>query len=277
MELSSSLNHLWECNLEGKHLQLVTIYHKLVNVLPLLVSPALGVEPQLQALKKCTRLGSDAFVNAALADRWSVGLETLELAQGVIWSQSLHRRDPQLDNVPEHLASKLQDLLRPFVMNSAACPYGEDLERRLWLTPRDTLHAQTSLVNAVIQEIRALPGLDRFMLGETFKTLRTAASSHPVVVLVGARGYHYALIVAPPNADHALLALDLSDEDERALSFTKGSVRQSRGGIANEPPVERAWNKSSLSPSHAVNRKLKALWVKIVKPVLDHLNLKVSE
>jgi hypothetical protein len=272
--LSSLLDDLWKCDLEGKHILLTTPYQHLVNRLPLLVHPALGLQPQLQALKRCTRLGSDAFVNAALADNWSVGLETLELAQGVIWSQSLHRRDPQLKDVPEHLALKLRGLLRFVAMGSAA---QLDHEERKSLTPRDLLHVWSSQAHDAIREIQALPGLDRFMLGETFETLRTAASNHPVVVLVGARGHYFALIMLSSIAQHAIISLKLSAEDERALSSTKGSLRLNRGGTADGSGVERTMKIRAPSRVDALNRQLMLLWNKVVKPVLDHLHLEVSE
>jgi DNA-directed RNA polymerase subunit N (RpoN/RPB10) len=269
----SLLDNLWECSLEGKHIQLTPIYQRLVNLLPLLVHPALGLQPQLHALKACARLGSDAFVNAVLADDCSVGLETLELAQGVIWSQTLHRRDPQLTNVPEHLASKLQSLTQSFAFGSTT----ELDETRKWLTPRDMLHTRSSRAYAVIHQIRSLPGLDRFMLGESFDILRTVATSYPIVVLVSARGHHYALVMAPSIADHAVLSLNLTAEDLTALFFTKDSLRQSRGGMVVEPSADRALKISTPSRAKALEQQFEVLWEKVVKPVLKHLDLKVSD
>jgi tetratricopeptide (TPR) repeat protein len=275
LSLSSLLDILWQCNAEGKHTQLTTIYQRLVNLLPLLIHPAAGLQLQLQALKRCTQLGSDAFVNAALADDWSIGLETLELAQGVIWSTTLHRRDPQLTDVPEHLASKLQDLLPSFALSSAAQP--DHTEWKPFISPRDILYTQSSRFYAVLREIRALPGLERFMLGETIDALRTVASNHPVVILASARGHHYALIMDPSTTKHALLSLDLTFEEERELSSTKDSLRQSRGGMADEMSVERALKISTPSRANTLEHKFEILWEKVVSPVIEQLELKVSD
>jgi tetratricopeptide (TPR) repeat protein len=277
--LSSLLDDLWECNMEGKHIQLTTIYQRLVSHLPLLIHPALGLQPQLQALKRCTQLGSDAFVNAALADQWSIGLETLEIAQGVIWSTSLHRRDPQLKDVPDELASRLQELLQSLAMSSAAQP--DQKEWKPSISPRDEVHAQSSRLYAVIQEIRARPGLERFMLGESVDTLRTVASDHPVVVLVGARAHHYALIL-PTSLDngHAVLSLDLSDEDLTSLSFTRGSTRARRGDVKPEETPEEGdrgtFKRTEHPPSKPLDGQLQTLWHKVVKPVFAHLGLEVG-
>jgi hypothetical protein len=276
--LSRLLKKLWGCNLEGKHIQLSVIYQRLVNILPLLVHPALDLLPQLRALKTCTRLGPDAFVNAALAGNYSVGLETLELAQGVVWSTTLHRRDPQLKDVPENLASKLQGLLQSIAKISAA-----QLDDFYWgsLTPRDVLHTRSSKANAVIREIRALPGLGRFMLGETFETLRTTASNHPVVVLVGARGHYYALLLAASLAKgHMVLSLNLSDENLTSLSFAHRSTRARRSDDTIEETSEEGDRAKLKKTKHATSKlldgQLQTLWHKVVKPVLAHLGLEVS-
>jgi hypothetical protein len=219
------LDEIWGCDHEGNHLKLMITYQRLVNLLPLLAHPTLGVRPQLQALRQCTSIGSDAFINAALAGNWSSGFETLELARGVIWSQSLHRRDPLLKDVPEPLASNLQQLLQAMAMGSAAKSHSETTAR----TRNDMLHIQSSQLDEYVRAIRELPGLDRFMLGETFETLRAVAFNHPVVVLVSARGHYYALIFAISLVHgHALLPLNINDEDILNASLAIGTTRSCR-------------------------------------------------
>jgi hypothetical protein len=165
-----------------------------------------------------------------------VGLETLELAQGVIWSQSLHLRDPQLENVPESLASDLEQILQAVATKSAINACHNEAPAR---TPHDTLHVNSSRMYALVREIRALPGLDRFMLGEAFEILRTAAHDHPVVVLVGARERYYALVMAPWLADKpTLISLNLSDEDWKNLLLTSSTKRAYRSAAAVEETLE---------------------------------------
>jgi tetratricopeptide (TPR) repeat protein len=277
--LSHLLDEVWNHDAEGKHIELITIYQRLVSHLPLLAHPALGVQIQLQAMKGCARLGSDAFVNAALAGDCSSGFESLELAQSMIWSQSLHRRNPQLKDVPESLADRLQELLHAMVMSSVVeSHYGKAAAR----IQRDTLHVNSSRLDALVREIRALPGLDRFMRGENFETLRTAADDQPVVVLVGARGSNYALIIASSLIQgYTLLVLDINDEDVDNTSFQTGAIRSCRGGEALgdlQSTVERlSLGKHTPKRSERLNRSLKALWLKVVKPVIDHLGLQVRD
>jgi tetratricopeptide (TPR) repeat protein len=274
------LDDIWICEAADKHVELITIYERLINLLPLLPHPTRGLQPQLRDMKKCSRIGSDSFVNAALSGQVAIGLEGLELAQGVIWSQSLHRRNPQLNGVPEPYMSKLQRLLQAMATGMATANSSYNGVRAL--TQHDTLHIQSSQLYTLVQKIRALPGLGRFMLGEKFETLRTVATDHPAVVLVGARGHYYALVIASSLfQEHKLVSLELDDEDLKKLTITAISLRQHRD--VNTPEQVQAEDKraplmkSARSSSRLLCRQLKVLWIKVVKPILDHLGLQASD
>jgi hypothetical protein len=268
------LDTIWGCDAEVKHVKLVVLYQRLIDLLPLLVHPSLGPQPQLQALKSSTRLGSDAFVNGVLVGKSTLGLENLEMAQGVVWSQSLHRRDPQLAQIPKLLANKLQPLLQAIAMGSDTGFHLGVLSAR---TRNDALHANSSEMYALLREIRAFPGLDRFMRGETFETLHTVASNHPAVVLVGAREHYYALIMAPLIVEPTLLTLYLNDHDIACLSTGKDIFGSKRGGPLDESETLRAMKMITPSQSNPLSQYLNVLWHKVVNPVLKHMDLKVSE
>jgi tetratricopeptide (TPR) repeat protein len=272
--LRAYIDDTWDHRLVHERVELCAVYQRFAALLPLLASPVLDLQPQLKALRECSHIGSDAFVNAALAGRPTLGVETLELAQGVIWSQSVHRRDPQFKDVPDHLASKLQDVLKNMEMRSAS-------ETCSSLAQRDAQHSHSSYLYTLVREIRTLPGLDRFMLGETFETLRAAAIHHPVVVLVSARDHHYAFAMAPwLTQGSGLVSLDLRDEDLQNLLFTTGATRPRRSGIALEETQASAGRaplkKTACSSSGLLDGQLTTLWHKVVKPVLDHLGLQAS-
>jgi hypothetical protein len=123
---------------------------------------------------------------------------------------------------------------------------------------------------------------DAFALPEmSYITSRAQSASHPVVVLVGARGHYHALIIASwLTRGHGLLPLDLNREDLKGLSLTYDSVRSQRGAaqtrdVSNQ--VERLQlGKFALKRFEPLSRQLKTLWQKVVKPVLDYLNFEVS-
>jgi tetratricopeptide (TPR) repeat protein len=273
-EIMDLLEIVWNCEELGKHIELTGCYRRLVSLMPLLAHPALAIQRQLRLMKDFNRIGSDAFVNAALAEDSTLGLECLELAQGVIWSQSLHRRNPELEDVPVSLANNLQQLLQAMVAGAAVDSGGRNVQ--------DALHASSSRMYVLLREIRALPGLDRFMLGEAFDTLRSVAANHPVVVLVGAHRHYYAFIIASTLMHgHALLEFDINDEDLSDLSFYSGATKLRRGsdsaGGRLPLDLERlSMKKNTPSRPERLNRYFKNLWLKLVKPVLDYIGLKVN-
>jgi hypothetical protein len=127
----------------------------------------------------------------------------------------------------------------------------------------------------VIHQIRTLPGLERFMLGETYEAMCQVTTDHPAVVLVGTRGYFYALIIESGRVcGDGPLKLDLTAEN---LKFDLVSqVQRSHRGV----PVPETRNADDRGMqvtrnSTLLDRYLQVLWLKIVKPVFKVLQLQV--
>jgi hypothetical protein len=172
----------------------------------------LDASSQLSALGSVRSMGSDACISALLGQRPAQAVELLDRAHGVMWAQALRLRDPQLEDIPENLAQELEVLLRAVNVPAVGGPQLDPTQTNRHLTSLDIRHQQNSRIQAIFREVRAMPGLERFMLGSTFEQLREVAQEHPVVVLVAARGYAYALIIsddAAQDTPHAL-QLDIS-------------------------------------------------------------------
>jgi tetratricopeptide (TPR) repeat protein len=261
----TGLEDLWDHNLEEKHVALTVVYERLVKRISLLIHPALHSRPQLQKLTKWTYIGSDAFVSGALGNSWISSFETLELAEDITWQQRLHRRDVQIHHVPGPMGMRLGMLLTAIATQDELHTSQDELYRRV---------AMSSRAHALVKEIQTIiPGLHRFMLGETYEDLRAVASSHPVVVLVGARNRYYALIMSSSEPDgHKLLPLDINNDGVEFPPILSSSAR-SQSGISGtlEFGIE-----SRTSGVTSLNDQLASLWRKIVKPVLAHLGLAVS-
>jgi hypothetical protein len=182
----------------------------------------------------------------------------LDRAHGVVWNQALHQRDPQMEGVPKHLASELEDLLRAIAVFPPADP------ARVPDLLQDLYYRQTTRAQAILREIRAMPGLARFMLGSTYETLRKAARDHPVVVLVAARDHAFALVM--PSSSHAdpdTLRLNIANDTLRSFS---DSVRHSN---------MRSWRQMPPGDHPTRRNPLAELWLSVVKLVLTHLDLTV--
>ena len=123
-------------------------------------------------------------------------IETLERGRAFLWSEMRHLRAPidQLLDVHPELGHKFEELNRGLeeltksIAPSHKLNMGDviaddfragDQFGRLLLRQRGLLKERDRLVS----EIRGLPGFDRFLTFSLFDTLRSAASSGPVIII----------------------------------------------------------------------------------------------
>jgi tetratricopeptide (TPR) repeat protein len=250
----------------------VDVYVKIVGQLPLVAGFVLDTSSRLKTLKSTRQVGSDACVAASLAEQPATAVSLLDRAHGVVWTQALHQRDPQMEGAPKELAIELEGLLRTIATSAPVD------STRLPDQTQDLRHRQNARIQVILREIRAMPGLARFMLGSTYETLREAARNHPVVALVATRGHAFAIVMrsAVENEPHAL-HLDFTSDDLLSL---RGSVEQaglrSRADTRDGHTDARLLVKiSKMNPHHQPLRVLADIWRKVVKPVIDYLGLEV--
>jgi hypothetical protein len=255
---------------------LVGVYTQLVDRLPLMAGFVLNTSSQLRILKTTRRVGSDACVAALLVEQPATAVTVLDRAHGVVWSQALHQRDPHMEGAPKDLAVELEDLLRAIATFTPIDP------ARVPDNPQDIRHRQNIRIQAILREIRAMPGLARFMLGSTYETLREAARDHPVVVLVAARDHAFALIV--PSSSHAgpdILQLDVANDTLQSFANSVGQANLRYRGNSpsgqDDPLADVIGLERKMGPGdHLTHRSpLAKLWLSVVKPVLAHLGLAV--
>jgi hypothetical protein len=252
---------------------LVDAYAKIVDQLPLVAGFVLDMSSRLKTLKSTRQVGSDACVAASLAKQPTTAVTLLDRAHGVVWTQALHQRDPQMEGAPKDLSIELEDLLRTIGASAPAVN-----PTRLIDHTQDFRHRQYTRIQVILREIRAMPGLARFMLGSTYETLREAARNDPVVTLVAARGHAFALIVSSALEDEPYpLCLDLTSHDLLSL---RGSAEQaglrSRANTRDSHTDTRLLVQiSKRNVHHQPLRVLADIWRKIVKPVIDYLGLEV--
>jgi tetratricopeptide (TPR) repeat protein len=253
---------------------LVDVYAKMVDRLPLVAGFVLDTSSRLRSLKLTCQIGSDAFVAAVLADRPATAVTLIDRAHGVVWSQALHQRDPQMEGAPASLSTELEGLLSAIATRTPVDPAGL-LDQH---DTQDLRYRQNTRIQAILRQIRAMPGLSHFMLGSTYEALREVARDHPVVVLVAARGHAFALIMsgAEESEPHALSLTLTSDE----LLSLRGSAEQA--GLRSRADTRDGHTDarmrvqiSKMNVNHQPLRVLAGIWRKIVKPVIEYLGLEV--
>jgi hypothetical protein len=253
---------------------LAEAYAKMVDRLPLVAGFVLDTSSRLQHLKSTRRIGSDAFVAAVLADQPATAVTLIDRAHGVVWSQALRQRDPQMESAPAILSTELEGLLSAIATRTPVDPAGLPDQR----DTQDLRYRQNTRIQAILRQIRAMPGLSHFMLGNTYDTLREVARNHPVVVLVAARGHAFALIMsdAGESKPHAL-RLTLTSDDLLSLrgSAEQAGLRSRADTRDGHADARMRVQISKMNVNHQPLRVLADIWRKIVKPVIDHLQLEV--
>jgi hypothetical protein len=269
-----SMQSTWTPNVS---LLLSHAYSNLIDGLSRMTGFLLDVTAQLTALKSARSFGSDACIAALLSHHPCQAMELVDHAHGVIWAQALHQRDAQLQQVPAGLAAELGTLLRAVSVPVIASGH-QTSEQRVpsFLSPQDVHHEQNSRIQTLLTEIRAIPGLDRFMLGHTYAELRKTAKKHPVVVLVAARSQAYALVISDSkaNSPHPL-ALAITSARLSSLRDYAG-----RAGLRNGQSPHHMDEDTCLRLIKPIKNDtsiavLSELWLHVVKPVLDYLQLQV--
>jgi hypothetical protein len=279
-QIQSCLDHMWLVHstwTPDTSLTLMEVYSNIIDRLSRMTGFAPDAVSQLTALRSARSFGSDACVAALLSGRPREAVELIDHAHGVIWAQALHQRDPQLQDVPQSLASELEALFRAVSVPIIKRDLTPADHVTGYLSPEDVRDQQNIRIQTLLTEVRAITGLERFMLGQTYAQLRQAAREHPVVVLVSARGYVYALIIRDSVQEHPdMLHLELTSDRLALLRDTAACVGLRNADASQDVDMQfdRAMHISKRKETTALST-LADLWLDIVKPVIDHLQLQV--
>jgi hypothetical protein len=257
---------------------LLDVYERAVDLVIITAGFAPDRSFQLKRVQGGIIIGPRALFLAKQRGNLAAGLRILERARGVIWSQMLHVRDPQIDLVPSVLAIQLQALLGS-TSTSSAQREGASVIAGLgaFLTDRDVRNQQHIQLRDVLRQIRSLPGLHDYLRGPDTPSLLMAAERSIIVVLVAEETESYALIIRSPNEPLTAVTLAIGEEALRGLEVP-GSPSQKRGafdehGHDDNDDLRAMTISRRLTASMA---SLKKLWRLVVEPVLSHLQLSVS-
>jgi tetratricopeptide (TPR) repeat protein len=252
---------------------LLGLYSDALTLVNLATGFALDLSTQLQHIHNGSRLGLGAFLLAIRTEALHTGLQLLERARGMIWSQTLHMRDPQLDDVPTELAERLRSVLRS-VNDPVQVHNGERLPGRMADAPvRDVLYTQRHRAQELIRQIRSLPGLRNFMHGPSTKELLSVAARNFVVVLIEGVNECHALIIT--SADKPLVKLVIPNTGPHTLQELTfvGLTAQQRGSSTHPHTADRGLRVSKQMST--ANARLAKIWRIIVKPIVTHLGILV--
>jgi tetratricopeptide (TPR) repeat protein len=254
--------------------KLLQSYGKALELVTLSAGFALDRSAQLDQAVSNTFLGPHAFMLSNRVNDLPLGLQLLERARGVIWSQMLQIRDPQISRAPADSASKLEAVICSMDPTRTGQTEGSSARDRSFLSERDVLHQQRSQLQQVLRDIRCVPGLHDFMCGPDSHTLVTAAARNPVVMLVADEKECHALIIKSPLEPLVNIRLEIPASEIRDLTLMDLAPQQ-RGSLGSSTIGDRAMHVSKRASSSCAT--LAKLWRAVVNPIITHLNFTVSE
>ncbi|KAF8548819.1 hypothetical protein OG21DRAFT_1422363, partial [Imleria badia] len=285
-------SHKWIlCARSQRHQSLLHAYSTAIALLPQLAWIGLPLLRRYSLLVQ----GADVVREAAAAALDSgcpeAAVEWLEEGRSIVWGELFQLRSTyeELSSVHPVHARRLQELSAALEHVSATHERALSLpsEETPTQSPRHSATQTQSLEqdtekhralaikrDKLLQEIRGLPGFERFLIHKEFSQLRASAHSGPVVILNAAQYRCDALIVLAEseNVIHVPLSgftLKRFGVLQKSLDSLLGSARailpDDRGGF---PASRHDFSWESI---------LSTLWKGVVKPVLDTLGLSVRD
>jgi tetratricopeptide (TPR) repeat protein len=258
------------------HARLLAVYQAVIAVLPEMGSVVLPKALRVRRWSRAGNLPLEAFLQSMKVDDLAKGLELLEQGRAVLWSQTLALQDTHLENLTDERKTQFQTLLKSM---SAAAEH--DDTQHSDPTVRDRTHAAYNRFQHLLTEIRASPGMKRFMRGPSYSDLLHVASANPVIIIAASDAASHALIISSPSAPATHLVLNKITSTDLGIlgDHFRGldlNVRAMSGlAVATEERGIMIGRKRLDPAVRKLHQALKSLWTGIIKPILDCLGLRV--
>ncbi|CEL62919.1 hypothetical protein RSOLAG1IB_10578 [Rhizoctonia solani AG-1 IB] len=248
-------------------------YTTAMGLVSQLMIPVTAIEERYDKVREIGDLALGAAAVAISAEKYQNALEWLEQGRLIVWNHTVQLKDPlnELSLVAPTLSNRLQELSRQLHEASFWKPLAarntgvsNDLEI---IAQRHRRAAEERI--RLIEQVRQLPGFEKFLGGHKYSELVNAAVGGPVVVINADQFRCDALVLLPnhKNIAHIPLPNLTYHQIDRARDRLMDSLRH-RGirarGIRTHPRHQ---------PEHVDGfaEILTALWHNLTKPILDGL------
>jgi hypothetical protein len=222
-------------------------------------------------------ISRNAATRAIAAGRDAEAVEMLEEGRGVFWSQAFRLRATDLDRLPTQDAQELRKLFQTLESEGVRDESLGTVQRERLVEQRRRL---SNAAESLIADIRSRPGMSRFLLPPAFSSLvQSLPDSGLVVVLVASDSGHRALVLNRAQGVVASLGI-VPPEGGFFSEAVRVSLPRDGGPLTEDKNVIRLMGTSGRAkrmPKEPLDQTLAQLWTLIVKPVIDKLNLQVSQ
>lgn len=251
---------------------LLEVYSRVLRLPPRMAFRAASIQTRLREVTTWETLARDAAVTALSIGRPELAIEFLEQGRASFWSQSLHLRE-DFDQLPEDMSRDLLHLSR--ALEEGSFRHDQPEFARQCLSERfDTL----------VMEARKLPGMDRFLMGDSFEELAQTAEmslAHVVMLIPGAGEGCHAIVIGQDRTCKWVPLPDITSQElsKHAVSIKQENVsyrtelRQRDGPVNARLLVKK---KAKRQPREGGSVILTQLWNTVVKQIVAALGLSVS-
>ncbi|KAJ7440009.1 CHAT domain-containing protein [Mycena latifolia] len=248
-------------------------YRLALDLLPELAWLGLSIKDRHYHIGRAGKVARNAATAAIVAGSLGKAVEWLEQGRSIIWGQLLNLRTPVDDLRQAHpmLANQLISLSVQLEGTGT-----RNSEKGTTHSSTQPLNAQPSHDlalerNTLLKEIRRLEGFDRFLLPKTISELSVATLGGPVVVFNLSDDRCDALVLLPGALDvvHIFLAEFTPELAENLSQSLYGLVHHCGRNVRLLGQRE-----GNSNPGDVFAYILSELWTRLVKPVLNALNIK---
>lgn len=252
---------------------LLRAHRTMISLLPLAACFGINIEARLRSLRQSDTLAVRGASLALGLDDPRLAVELLEQGRAVFWMQHLRLRS-DLDDVPPVLAAELHRTARLLDQSSLS---DNDIHVDTEVSQKEKQATKQRQLGEKFEQLvaqaRAEPGLERFLLPQTFHALSTVSENSPLVILIADQSACYAIVLSSSQRVAAIHLNAVSLPTLNTLSQTmESTLRRGRRGMRSRA-VLRITKKSD---GNTVEGVLNVLWITVAQTLVSALDLKVS-
>jgi hypothetical protein len=258
--------------LAGEYDNALSAYESIIGLLPIMVTRSLARTDREHWLGRQTGLASEVAATAVAADRPERAVELLEQCRGFLLNEAMDdRRDlTALRAISPRLAEQVEDVRGRLMSLPTGSPIDIDSTFDHPATAEavelgELRQALTGRWAALLQEIRALPGFERYLAPPDIDQLCELADAGPIVLLYTMKS---------SNSGGALIISAEKSVKVRALTLPGlgyASVTGQLERLATVLRLREGTFAERLRAEEQLHEVLEWLWDKVTGPVLTDL------
>ncbi|KAJ7218802.1 CHAT domain-containing protein [Mycena rebaudengoi] len=248
-------------------------YTTAIELLPELAWLGLSITDRYHLLSEAGQVVRDAASAAISVHDYEKAVDWLDQGHSVIWGQLLNLRTP-VDELRENhpgLANQLVSLSTSLeTAGTRSNAVADVIKPHLLDSIARQSHAFALERDHVLQQIRELPGFERFLLSKPFSELSHAAKMGPVAIL-NISTYGCDALILMPDLEGVLHVPLSGFTIHEAQAFAK--VLASIVGTPGRSERLFGFQEGYMAPDAIFSHILSVLWFKVVHPILNALTI----